>query len=70
MRKRIRKKHRKKTSQKSILVSQNLQKSLQNHEKSRKIAPQRDAERSLFRDAMELARKSSEVNGAQRLESV
>ena len=43
MRKRIRKKHRKKSSQNSILASQNLQKSLQNHEKSLRNAMQNEA---------------------------
>ena len=32
-----------------------------------KIAPKSDAKRSLFRDAMETARKSSEVNGTRPL---
>ena len=31
--------------------------------KTTKIAPKSDAERSLFRDAMQLARKSSQING-------
>ena len=31
--------------------------------KTTKIAPKSDAKRSLFRDAMELTRKSSETNG-------
>ena len=31
------------------------------------IDPKSDAERSLFRDAMETARKSSEGNGSRRL---
>ena len=35
-----------------------------------KIAPKSDAKRSLFRDAVETARNSSEVNGPQRLNSV
>ena len=35
--------------------------------KSFEIAPQSDAERSLFRDAMEIANKSSQVNGERRL---
>ena len=35
--------------------------------KTSKIALQSDAERSLFRDAMKIARKSSEVNGTHRL---
>ena len=35
--------------------------------KSSNMAPKSDAKRSLFRDAMETARKSSETNGAHRL---
>ena len=35
--------------------------------KSFKIAPQSDARRSLFRDAMQIAKKSSQTNGARRL---
>ena len=35
--------------------------------KTSKIAPQSDAKRSWFRDAMDLARKSLEVNGGRRL---
>ena len=35
--------------------------------KTTKIGTKSDAKRSLFRDAMGLTRKSSEVNGAQRL---
>ena len=35
--------------------------------KSSKIPPRSDVERCLFRDAMETARTSSEVNGRQRL---
>ena len=35
--------------------------------KNTKIAPRSDVKRSLFRDAMELTRKSSEVNGGRRL---
>ena len=38
--------------------------------KSRKIAPKSDAERSSFRDAMEIARTSAEINGTHRLQSV
>ena len=44
----------------SILASQNLS-------KSSKIASQSDAERSLFRDTMEIARTSAQVNGSHRL---
>ena len=35
--------------------------------KSSEIPPKSDAERSLFRDAMETAKKSSEVNGGHSL---
>ena len=35
--------------------------------KSSNLAPKSDAKRSLFRDAMQLARKSSEGNGGRRL---
>ena len=35
--------------------------------KSSKIGPRSDVKRSLFRDAMEITRKSSEVNGTRRL---
>ena len=35
--------------------------------KSSEIPPGSDVERSLFRDAMEPARKSGEINGPQRL---
>ena len=35
--------------------------------KSSEICSKSDAKRSLFRDAMELAKKSSEVNGPRRL---
>ena len=38
--------------------------------KSAEIAPQSDAERSLFRDAMQIASKSAEVNGARALLSI
>ena len=34
--------------------------------KTIKMAPKSDVKRSLFRDAMEIARKSSQVNGAHR----
>ena len=54
----------KKTSQNSILgpfcPPQNLR-------KTTKIAPRSDVKRSLFRDAMQTAKKSSEVNGNRRL---
>ena len=35
--------------------------------KTTKIAPKSDVKRSLCRDAMELTRKSSEINGGRRL---
>ena len=38
--------------------------------KSSEILPKSDAERSLFRDAMEIARASSEINGTHGLYSV
>ena len=67
MPKRARKKHRKNTSQNSslarILGSKILPKSM-------KIHPKSDVKQSLFRDAMEIARKSSEVNGNHGLYSV
>ena len=36
-------------------------------QKSSKIGAKSDVERSLFRDAMELTRKSSQINGRRRL---
>ena len=61
--KRVREKHRKKTSQKSILASilapQTLPKRLEKR-------PGTAARRSLFRDAMEIARRSSEAGGSRR----
>ena len=64
MPKRARKKDRKNTSQKSILASILGSKTLP---KSIKIPPKSDVGRSLCRDAMEIARKSSEINGNHRL---
>ena len=64
MPKRARKKDRKNTSQKSILASILGSKTFP---KSIEISPKSDVKRSLFRDAMEIARKSSEVNGGRRL---
>ena len=64
MQNRTRKKHRKKISKKlilaSILASRNVP-------KSSEILPKSDAERSLFRDAMQPASKSPQVNGNHRL---
>ena len=57
---RIRKKNNQKTSQKSILASILAS---QIAPKSGKIAFENGAQRSLFRDAMQLARKSAEING-------
>merc|ERR1712078_874890 len=62
--KRARKKDRKNTSQKSILASILDSKTLP---KSIKIPPKSDVKRSLFRDAMQTARKSSQGNGSRRL---
>ena len=62
--KRIRKTHRKKTSQNSILASGLAS---QNLPKSTRIAPKSVLKRSLFRDAMETVGKSTEVNGTHRL---
>ena len=53
-----------KISEKSILA---FILACRNVSKSFEIAPKNDAERSLFRDAMQLAKKSSEVNGSRRL---
>ena len=58
------KKTLKNTSEKSILASMLASQSLS---KSSKIASQSDAERSLFRDAMQIASKSPEVNARRRL---
>ena len=63
MPKRARKKDRKNTSQKSILASILGSKTFP---KSIEISPKSDVKRSLFRDAMEIARKSSEGNGGRR----
>ena len=38
--------------------------------KTIKMAPKSDVKRSLFRDAMEITRESSEINGSRRLQSV
>ena len=64
MPRRARKKDRKNTSQKSILASILGSKTFP---KSIKILPKSDVERSLFRDAMQPANKSSEVNGSHGL---
>ena len=64
MPKRARKKDRKNTSQKSILASILGSKTFP---KSIKISPKSIVKRSLFRDAMEIAWKSSQVNGRRRL---
>ena len=64
MPKHIRKKHRKKTSQKLIFTSLRAS---QNPSKTTKTRKKLGLERSLFCDAMETARESSEVNGTQRL---
>ena len=62
--KRVRKKTRKKTSKKSILA---VILAAKTDPKSAKIAAESDAGRSLFRDAIHLANKPSEVSGAQTL---
>ena len=62
MPKRARKKDRKNTSQKSILASILGSKTLP---KSIKIPLKSDVKRSSFRDAMQTARKSSQLNGNQ-----
>ena len=67
MPKRARKKHRKKASQKSILATILAPKILP---KTSEILPKSDVKRSLFRDAMEMARKSSQGSGAQSFGTV
>ena len=64
MPKRARKKHRKNTSQKSILASILGSKTLP---KSIEIPPKSDVKRSLFRDAMEITRKSPKTTGSHGL---
>ena len=60
--------HSKKASKKSFPeIDFGLHFDLRNPPKTFKIAPKSEAKRSLFRDAMQLARKSAEINGRRRL---